>query len=63
LDLDREMAMYACLPKTRKCLYIMHSIYMSLGLGGVCQIETDFSNKKLKKLFLKDDIIKGETIS
>jgi hypothetical protein len=36
---------------------------MSLGLGGVCQIETDFSNKKLKKLFLKDDIIKGETIS
>jgi hypothetical protein len=36
---------------------------MSPGLGGVCQIETDFSNKKLKKLFLKDDIIKGETIS
>jgi hypothetical protein len=35
---------------------------MSLGLGGVCRIETDSSSKNLEKLLLKNDIIKGETI-
>jgi hypothetical protein len=35
---------------------------ISLGLGGLCQIETGSSSKKLKKLLLDDDIIKGETI-